>query len=505
MNLSLKAANTQREDHARSILFDNSYAKLPERFYQRVAPTPVPAPELIRVNRELAKRLRIDPDFLTSADGVAILAGNAVAAGSEPIALAYAGHQFGHLVPQLGDGRAVLLGEVVDEHGERFDIQLKGSGRTRFSRRGDGRAALGPVLREYIVSEAMAALGIRTTRSLAAVLIGESVMRERATPGGIVTRVASSHLRVGSFQYFAVQEDIEALRLLADYAINRHYPDAAGAKDPYLAFFDAVIGALAELTARWMLVGFIHGVLNTDNTSIAGETIDYGPCAFMDAYHLDKVFSSIDHHGRYAFGNQPRIIKWNLARFAETLLPLLAGGPDAAIAAANDRLASFNGCYERAYLVGLRKKLGLRTALEGDLQFGQDLLRRMAENQADFTLTFRALSEASADPSHDAETRQLFSNPAAFDQWVKIWRERLAQEDQDPQGRRAAMRAVNPMFIARNHRVEEVIAAAEKGNFQPFDELNTVLQTPYDDQPEFARYAMPPMPLEEVQQTFCGT
>jgi len=510
MNRPLEAASLSSKhpapaDPSPVIAFDNSYARLPERFYERIAPTPVAAPALIRVNRALAQRLRIDPDFLMSDEGVAILAGNALAEGSEPIALAYAAHQFGHFVPQLGDGRAVLLGEVLDKDGKRFDIQLKGSGRTRFSRRGDGRAALGPVLREYIVSEAMAALGIRTTRSLAAVLTGERVMREWAAPGGIVTRVASSHLRVGTFQYFAAQGDGEALRLLADYTIQRHYPDAAAADDPCLALFEAVAGALADLTASWMLIGFIHGVLNTDNTSIAGETIDYGPCAFMDAYHPDKVFSSIDRNGRYAFGQQPLIMKWNLARFGETLLPLMAGTPEAVMTAANEKLAHFDARYQQAYLAGLRKKLGLSTAQPGDLQLGEDLLQRMAANRADFTLTFRALSEASADPARDADVQKLFADPAAFGEWAERWRQRLAQEGQEPEARRAAMRAVNPVFIPRNHRIEQVIAAAEQGDLQPFNELNAVLEKPYDDQPEMARYALAPAPQEEVQQTFCGT
>ena len=306
-NTSMLARVPRADEPA--IPFDNTYARLPATFYERVTPAKVANPQLLRLNGKLANRLRIDPDFLKSPAGVAVLSGNAVAAGSEPIALAYAGHQFGHFVPQLGDGRAVLLGEVVDAQGRRCDLQLKGSGRTRFSRQGDGRAALGPVIREYVVSEAMAALGIPTTRSLAAVLTGETVMRERALPGGVLTRVAASHLRVGTLQYFAARGDLESLRTLADYAIARHYPAAADAPEPYLAFFDAVVSALAELVARWMLVGFIHGVLNTDNTSIAGETIDYGPCAFMDAYHPDKVFSSIDAYGRYAFSNQPAVIK----------------------------------------------------------------------------------------------------------------------------------------------------------------------------------------------------
>src|SRR3954452_6311381 len=412
------------------IPFDNTYSQLPEVFYERVVPAKASSPKLVRVNEPLARQLRIDPEFLKSPAGLAVLSGNSIAPGSEPLAQAYAGHQFGSFVPQLGDGRAILLGEVVDLEGKRFDLQLKGSGRTRFSRRGDGRAALGPVIREYIVSEAMAAFGIPTTRSLAAVLTGESVMRERILPGGVLTRVASSHLRVGTFQYFAARGDVDSLRTLADYAIARHYPAARDAEDPYRVFYDVVVAALAGLTARWMLVGFIHGVLNTDNTAIAGETIDYGPCAFMDAYHPDKVFSSIDQFGRYAFANQPAVIKWNLARFAETLLPLMANGGEKAIEAANASLARFNDLYQKAYLIGLRQKLGLAREMEGDLELGADLLARMAENQADFTLTFRTLSEAAADLKRDMDVRAFFAHPAGFDEWAKRWRERLACEDQ---------------------------------------------------------------------------
>ena len=358
------------------IPFDNSYARLPEAFYERVRPLRVAAPQLLRLNEALAQKLRIEPEFLKSSQGVEILAGNAIAPGSEPIALAYAGHQFGHFVPQLGDGRAVLLGEVLDVSGRRYDLQLKGSGPTRFSRLGDGRAALGPVLREYVVSEAMAALGIPTTRSLAAILSGESVMRERVLPGGVLTRVASSHLRVGTFQYFAARRDAENLRRLADYAIDRHYPEARDAENSYRAFFEAVVRGLADLVARWMQVGFIHGVLNTDNTSIAAETIDYGPCAFMDAYHPDKVFSSIDQFGRYAFSNQPVIIKWNLARLAETLLPFLASDEDKAIATANESLKAFDSLYQEAYAAGMGRKLGFARPRDGDQALIQDLLHR---------------------------------------------------------------------------------------------------------------------------------
>ncbi|ABE63723.1 protein of unknown function UPF0061 [Nitrobacter hamburgensis X14] len=502
---SAEFARSTSTNEAAPIRFDNTYARLPEAFYQRVEPATAAAPRLLRVNDALARQLRIDPQFLESPEGVAVLSGNVIAPGSEPIAQAYAGHQFGDFVPQLGDGRAILLGEVVDVAGKRYDLQLKGSGRTRFSRGGDGRAALGPVIREYIVSEAMAALGIPTTRSLAAVLTGENVMRERVLPGGVLTRVASSHLRVGTFQYFAARGDIENLRVLADYAIERHYPEARSAEDPYRAFYDAVVAALARLAARWMLVGFIHGVLNTDNTAIGGETIDYGPCAFMDAYHPDKVFSSIDQFGRYAFANQPAVIRWNLTRFAETLLPLMADGTDKAIEAANASIARFKDQYQDAYIRGFRQKLGLALEMEGDLELAADLLARMAENQADFTLTFRALCEAAADPKGNAGVRALFANPSAFDEWAARWRERLSLEERSAEARRTAMLAASPVFIPRNHRIEAAIQDAEAGHFDKFHELVEVLAHPYDDQPQFADYGKPPAPGEEVQQTFCGT
>ncbi|RAI43873.1 protein adenylyltransferase SelO [Rhodoplanes roseus] len=487
------------------IPFDNTFARLPDAFYERVSPAAASAPKLLHANAALARRLRIDPAFLESPRGIAVLSGNDLTPGAEPIAQAYAGHQFGHFVPQLGDGRAILLGEVVDLDGKRFDIQLKGSGRTRFSRGGDGRAAVGPVVREYIVSEAMAALGIPTTRSLAAVLTGDTVMREQPLPGGVLTRVASSHLRVGTFQYFAARGDVDSLRILADYAIARHYPEAREATDPYHVFYDAVVAALARLTARWLLVGFVHGVLNTDNTAISGETIDYGPCAFLDAYHPAKVFSSIDHVGRYAFAHQPAVIKWNLARFAEALLPLIADGADAAIEAANASIARFDEHFNEAYVTGMRQKLGLASQMDGDADLAADLLRRMAENQADFTSTFRSLGEAAADPGRDADVRGRFANPSAFDEWAERWRERLSQDDRPPELRRRSMLAVNPMFIPRNHRIEAVIRAAEAGRFEPFHELVHVLARPYDDQPAYADYASPPTPDEEVRQTFCGT
>jgi len=487
-----------------AIAFENSYARLPDAFFHHTKPAGGSAPKLLRLNDALARELRIDPAFLRSPQGIAVLSGNEIAAGSEPLAQAYAGHQFGNFVPQLGDGRAVLLGEVIGSSGKRYDIQLKGSGPTRYSRGGDGRAAIGPVIREYLVSETMAALGIPTTRSLAAVLTGDTIMRERELPSAVLTRIASSHLRVGTFQYFAARRDIESLRILADYAIERHYPDARKAEDPYLAFYDAVVEKLAHLVASWMLVGFIHGVLNTDNTSIVGETIDYGPCAFIDAYHPDKVFSSIDRFGRYAYRNQPAIIKWNLARFAETLLPLIADGADKALESATASLNRFDQHYERAYADGLRRKLGLNSAMEGDVELGADLLSLMAESEADFTLTFRRLSEAAADAGSDDKLRDLFGNSAAFDAWAKRWRERLSRENQ-PEAARQAMLRTNPAFIPRNHRIEAAIREAEYGRYEAFHQLADVLMRPYDDQPAYAEYAEPPAPEERVLQTFCGT
>jgi uncharacterized protein YdiU (UPF0061 family) len=501
-----KASQRDPDGGAVRFPFDNSYARLPERFYARLEPTRVPKPALIKVNRALALQLGLDLEALASPAGIEILAGNRIAQGSETIALAYAGHQFGHFVPQLGDGRALLLGEVIDRSGMRRDIQLKGSGRTPFSRGGDGRAAVGPVVREYIVSEAMAALGIPTTRSLAAVTTGESVWREVSFPGAILTRVASSHIRVGTFQYFAAREDVEALRLLADHVIARHYPEAAQHDRPYAALLDRVIARQAELVSKWLLVGFIHGVMNTDNTAVSGETIDYGPCAFMDTYHPATVFSSIDRNGRYAYANQPMIAGWNLTRFAETLLPLLSQDTDAAVAQANESLAAFQKQFAQAFLAGQRRKLGLFTERDDDAELVQVLLDAMAENQADFTLTFRLLSEAAGNPAADAEVRRQFKDPTAYDSWAQRWRQRLTAEPQSGEERRIAMKAVNPAFIPRNHRVEAAVAAAsEHGDYAPFEELLTVLSKPYEDQAAFSSYADPPRPEQIVKETFCGT
>jgi uncharacterized protein YdiU (UPF0061 family) len=487
--------------------FDNSYARLPERFYSRVAPTPVAAPRLIRVNKALATQLGVDPDALASRDGVEVLAGNRIPEGAEPIATAYAGHQFGGFVPQLGDGRAILLGEVIDASGVRRDVQLKGPGRTRFSRGGDGRAALGPVLREYVVSEAMHALGIPTTRALAAVTTGEKVIRETMLPGAVLTRVASSHIRVGTFQFFAARDDNEGVRSLADHVIARHYPDAAQAERPYRALLDAVVKAQAELIAQWLLVGFIHGVMNTDNMSVAGETIDYGPCAFMDEYDPKTVFSSIDRLGRYAYANQPAIGMWNLTRLAECLLPIMSDDEDAAVADAEEALAAFKPTFETAHAAGLRRKLGLTTEREGDAALCADLLAIMHANAADFTNTFRRLSEASLNDGGDAAgVQSIFRDESALDGWVGRWRQRLAQEPTDAATRSAHMRGVNPAFIPRNHRVEAMIrAAVDDDDFSPFEELLDVLSKPYDERPKFAHYAQPPEEHQRVRATFCGT
>ncbi len=486
------------------IPFDNTYARLPERFHARVNPTPVAAPRLVRVNTDLAERLGIDLGDLSDPESADVFAGNVVPAGAEPIALAYAGHQFGGFSPQLGDGRAILLGEVVGKDGRR-DVQLKGAGPTPFSRRGDGRAALGPVLREYAISEAMAALGIPTTRALAAVATGEAVIREIVLPGAVLTRIAASHIRVGTFQFFAARSDAEAVKTLADYVVARHYPDAAGAENPYRALLDGVIGRQAELVAQWVLVGFIHGVMNTDNTAISGETIDYGPCAFMDAYNPAAVFSSIDQGGRYAYANQPRIAHWNLSRLAEALLPLLGGSQDASLASAQEALAAFGPRFEAAYLGGLRRKIGLTTEHEGDTTLVQDLLARMAENAADFTLTFRGLCAAAAGPEGDTAVRSLFVDGGAYDGWAVRWRARLVMEPTPSPVRVTAMRGLNPAVVPRNHIVEAALTAALGGDFRPFEALLDATAKPFEDRPGFEQYAVPPAQVDPSYQTFCGT
>ena len=495
----------ERTGHAIAV-FSNSYAGLPGHFFARLAPTPAPKPHLIAFNDSLALELGVDARGLEPDALAAVFAGNVVPPGAEPIAMAYAGHQFGNFVPRLGDGRAILLGEVLDRNGARRDVQLKGAGRTPFSRRGDGRAALGPVLREYCVSEAMHALGIPTTRALAAVSTGEPVYRDRRLPGAVLTRVASSHIRVGTFQYFAARGDLEAVERLSGYVIDRHFPDARDAGRPRLALLEAVVERQASLIARWMQVGFIHGVMNTDNTALSGETIDFGPCAFMDAYDPATSFSAIDEYGRYAYANQPAIAQWNLARFAETLLPLVDPDPERALELASEAISAFTARYQAHWLAGMREKVGLSGKEDGDLDLVGDLLQAMHENAADFTLTFRRLCAAAADETADAEARGLFANPGAYDNWAVRWRSRLAVDGREPSARAKAMRAVNPAFIPRNHRVEQALdAALDQGDFSPFAGLLTVLSRPYEDQPAFAEYADPPRTDERVFRTFCGT
>ncbi len=486
--------------------FDNSYARLPERLFARVEPAPAPAPRLLLLNRPLAEELGLDADHLASPDGVQILAGNRIATGSDPIAMAYAGHQFGNWVPQLGDGRALLLGEVIDRSGRRRDIRLKGSGRTPFSRMGDGKAPLGPVLREFVVSEAMAALGIPTTRSLAAVATGEQVYRESGLSGAILTRVAASHVRIGTFQYFYARQDLDALRVLTEHVIARHYPEKSEAASPALALLEGVMARQADLVARWMGVGFIHGVMNTDNMTISGETIDYGPCAFMDAHREGQVFSSIDVGGRYAYGNQPQIAHWNLAQLAQALLPLISTSQDAAIKAAQAAIDGFPDLFRDAWLGVMRRKLGLSTPAEEDTELLSELLSTMEAGAADFTLTFRRLADLAApDRADGTAARDLFDDPAAFDAWTERWTARLAADPMPPAERRDAMRAANPLFIPRNHRVEEALAAAEDGDLAPLETLREVLARPFEDQPAEARLAEPPRAGQAVHRTFCGT
>ncbi len=491
---------------AEPLQFDNSYARLPGDFYARVEPTPVQKPRLIRLNRALAAELGLDADALAAPAGLDILAGNRVPDGAEPMALAYAGHQFGNWVPSLGDGRAVLLGEIVGPDGRHRDVQLKGAGLTPFSRMGDGRAALGPVVREYLVSEGMAGLGVPSTRALAMVATGEAVYRERVEPGAVLTRIAASHVRVGTFEYFHRRGQFDAVRTLADYVIDRHYPEVREAEQPYRALLEAIATRTADLIAQWMLVGFIHGVMNTDNISVAGETIDYGPCAFMDHYHPATVFSSIDRGGRYAYNQQPRMGHWGLAQLAECLLPLFGDDEETRVQTARDALDVYAPRLEERYHGGLRRKIGLATEAEGDIDLITDLLQKMAEQRADFTLTFRRLAELTAEASSaDDGVRELFADPAPFDQWAQRWRERLASETASDAERRAAMRAVNPAYIPRNHRIQQAIDAATQEDLGPIEDLLTVLARPYDDHPELSDYAQPPAPGEEIRQTFCGT
>ena len=468
---------------------DNSYARLPEGFHAMVEPNAVAAPSMLAWNNELAVELGLDTLAADPSELAQIFSGNIRPEGVRPIALAYAGHQFGHFVPQLGDGRAALLGEVVTGAGKRFDIQLKGSGRTPFSRGGDGKSWLGPVLREYIVSEAMHRLGVPTTRALAAVATGESVFRESSRPGAVFTRVASSHLRVGTFEYFAARRNTEALKALTNYAIDRHYPEVKSDDVPYVAFFRRVAERQAELVAGWMAVGFIHGVMNTDNTSIAGETLDYGPAAYMDEFQFKKVFSSIDQHGRYAFDNQMPIAQWNLARLAESLLLLGDAQSDF-----ETILSEFPAIYDRRYLKLMRPKLGLTGTNDGDAKLIGDWLNYLQENALDYTLSFRELA-----------TRIEASDSPRFGEFEQLWRQRVNDQALEPAATQDLMNSVNPVFIPRNHRIEQAIQKAVDGDLTVFKDLNAVLAQPFLEQPEYAHYAEAPEPSERVTQTFCGT
>lgn len=491
--------------------FKNRYLALGEGFYEKCKPTPVTQPGLIIFNNELAAELGVDAPSLDESMLAGIFSGNVIHESCEPLAMAYAGHQFGGFNPQLGDGRAIYLGEVDLADGRSLDIQLKGSGPTRYSRNGDGRAALGPVLREYLLSEAMHKMGVPTTRALAAVTTGEEVPREQLSPGGIITRVASSFIRVGSFEYFARQGDDLSVKKLADYVIERNYPEVTEAQNPYLALFEAMALRQAKLIAKWMQLGFIHGVMNTDNMSVAGETIDYGPCAFMDFYNHKQVYSSIDRQGRYAYDNQPNIGVWNLSRLAECLLPLFSDEPEDAVKLAQDILQKYINSYANEWLSGFRTKCGL-TAAEGitpedDKSLFELLLDTMAESRADFTLIFYYLSQLDAESSdNNTNFRRLFSKPEAIDAWLSKWRERLSAESLSNEARQASMQLVNPVYIPRNHQVEAVIRAAEDRNdFAPFHALHTVLQNPFQYQDDKDQYMLPPEPQEVVQQTFCGT
>ena len=483
--------------------FDNSFARELGGLYEPWQAAQVPAPRLLVLNEELATELGLDADALSTSDGVAVLVGNAISDGASPVAQAYAGHQFGGFSPRLGDGRALLLGEVIDVHGRRRDVHLKGSGRTPFARGGDGKAAVGPMLREYLIGEAMHSLGIPTTRALAVVATGEHIARDALLPGAVLTRVAASHLRVGTFQYAAGHDDPTLVRRLADHAIARHYPHAVEADNPYLAFFEGVVDAQASLVARWMLVGFVHGVMNTDNMTISGEAIDFGPCAFMDAFDPATVFSSIDHGGRYAYGNQPPVAQWNLARLAETLLPLLDVETDAAVAAATDVLRSFTDRYRGYWTDGMRAKLGLGDPQPGDGQLIDELLGLLDTQNVDFTSLFRVLSWSLL--GEGASTGSPVLEHPSLRSWAARWRLQLSSQTRDLHTIATAMNTVNPVYIPRNHRVEEALSAATEGDLGPFRRLLDVLAQPFDERPGLEAYAAPAPQSFGPYRTFCGT
>ena len=478
------------------------YASLPERFSSALAPRPFRNPQLVALNEPLATRLGLDTHWLRQKDGLAFLSQGQRPDGAPPVAMAYAGHQFGHFVPSLGDGRAMLVGELTDRQGKVWDLHLKGSGPTPFSRRGDGHAALGPVLREYLVSEAMAALGIPTTRALAALTTGENVVRETLMPGGVIARVASTHVRVGTFQFFAARQDREGLTLLVDHVIERLYPELADSPNRALALLNAVVDRQARLIAQWMLVGFIHGVMNTDNMSIAGETIDFGPCAFLDSYDPGKVFSFIDQNGRYAYGQQPDMALWNLGRLAEALLPGIDADTDHAVSLATDTLSRFDSIFGETYLSGWRRKLGLFSEGRTDTTLISRLLTMMHRDEADFTLTFRHLNTVARTDDATGFLAQ-FKDREAATSWLQSWKERLDTEDQTADARFALMQASNPRIIPRNHRIEAAIKAALTGDYTLFYQLTAALARPFEDAND--GLDLPPASNEHVRNTFCGT
>ena len=496
--------------------FNNSYAELPSHFYTHQSPTPVSNPNIIRRNLPLAKALGWDLEWLESDAAALALSGNTILPGSEPIATVYAGHQFGNWNPQLGDGRAILLGEVLDEHQQRFDIQLKGAGKTAYSRGGDGRSPLGPVLREYILSESMAKMSVPTTRSLAATMTGDPVIRESVEPGAVLTRVASSHIRVGTFEFFSSRGDTEAVRTLANHCMHRHFPEAWQADRPFLAFFELVAAAQARLISQWQQIGFIHGVMNTDNMLICGETVDYGPCAMMDTFDIKQVYSSIDRNGRYAYGNQPAIAQWNLSSLAQALLPLMDDNNDVAVSLAKEALDEFPEQYYQAYHSGFLAKLGLKTQSSENLALIESLLTLLETEQLDFTLCFRKLADL-VDTTNEQDGQSvdaLFRFPKAADDWLSKWQSQVDEEGRDRAVVQSEMSAINPVFIPRNHLVQAAIDAAEReGDLQPFNALMDVLETPYDydgysydgHNKELEHYAIPPRPEQVVRQTFCGT